>query len=275
MTTDDPTALTPVERIGDLLVKRDDTFVFAGSCGGKVRTCLHIALAAQHRGKDTLVTAGSRQSPQVNIVAGIARELGMDARCHVPAGDRTPEIAAAILAGATIVGHRPGYNSVIVRRAREDVWIDPGAVEVPFGMETPLAVTYTAAQVANLPFGEFERIVVPVGSGMSLAGIIQGLEDVGRPQTPILGVQVGADPTGRLDRYAPMWRWADVTLRRAPWPYHHAIQCDTVGAIVLDPIYEAKCGSFLQAGDLFWVVGRRETATADNPQELGIGGGSY
>lgn len=262
--TDDPNALTPVERVGGSVgtvwVKRDDTFVFAGSCGGKVRTCLHIAETAQRGGKTTLVTAGSRQSPQVNIVAGIARELGMAARCHVPAGDRTPEISAAILAGADIIGHRPGYNTVIVRRAREDVWTDPAAVEVPFGMETPLAVQFTAEQVANLPFGQFERIVVPVGSGMSLAGIIQGLEDVGHPETPVLAVQVGADPHARLDRYAPMWRWANVDLVRAGVDYHTPIVGGMIAEVLLDPIYEAKCLPYIRPGDLFWIVGRRETA---------------
>lgn len=259
--TDDPDALTPVERIGRMWVKRDDTFVFAGSCGGKVRTCLQIAIAAQRGGKTTLVTAGSRQSPQVNIVAGIARELGMIARCHVPAGDMTPELRAASRAGAELVMHRPGYNTVIVRRAREDVWTDPSAVEVPFGMETMHAVNNTAKQVRNLPFGSFDRIVVPVGSGMSLAGILSGLHDQDRHETPVLGVVVGADPEHRLDTYAPMWRWMNLTLKKAPWPYHHAVLCDTIGdGVVLDPIYEAKCGPFVEPGDLFWIVGRRETA---------------
>jgi 1-aminocyclopropane-1-carboxylate deaminase/D-cysteine desulfhydrase-like pyridoxal-dependent ACC family enzyme len=266
----DPDALTPVERVGGWWVKRDDAFEVAGSCGGKVRTCLHIARAAQAAGRRTLVTAGSRSSPQVNIVAGVAAALGMHARCHVPTGQWTPEMLAAGRAGAHIIRHRPGHNSVLVARAREDAAADRSAELVPFGMETPLAVTYTAAQCANLPYGDFGRLVVSVGSGMSLAGIIAGLTDnTGMGAVPVLGVRVGADPIARLDHYAPMWRWCDVTLAAAGLAYHqplHRVLVNDRGfPIVLDPIYEAKCHPLLQPGDLLWIVGRRQTVTEAVP----------
>ena len=264
--TGDPDALTPVDRVGGWWVKRDDAFEVAGSCGGKVRTCLHIARAAQAAGARTLVTAGSRSSPQVNIVAGVAQVLGMHARCHVPTGQWTPELVAAGRAGAHLVRHRPGHNSVLVARARADAEADPVAALIPFGMETPLAVTYTAAQCANLPYGDFGRLVVSVGSGMSLAGILAGVADYrGMGAVPVLGVRVGADPTARLDRYAPMWRWCSVELVDAGVPYHKPVERLLLNAhgypIVLDPIYEAKCWPHLRDGDLLWIVGRRQTVS--------------
>ena len=59
------------------------------------------------------------------------------------------------------------------------------------------------------------------------------------------------------------WR-SIVSLVNAGVPYEREV----LGAISgmddrLDPIYEAKCAQFLQAGDLLWVVGVRPTM----PQE--------
>ena len=70
--------LTPVEQRGGLWLKRDDLYRFAGRCGGKVRTCRALAAPAAVG----LVTAGSRSSPQVEIVASVAAELGLRCRCQ-------------------------------------------------------------------------------------------------------------------------------------------------------------------------------------------------
>ncbi|WP_052721334.1 phage minor capsid protein [Actinoplanes rectilineatus] len=89
---DDPAALTPVEEHGGRPVKRDDTFAVGGSRGGKVRTALALIGADGARG---VTTAGSRHSPQVNIVATIAARYGLPCRVHVPSGELTPELRAA------------------------------------------------------------------------------------------------------------------------------------------------------------------------------------
>jgi len=253
---DDP---TPIEPHGGHLVKRDDLYAIDGGCGGKVRSCLALA---SRPGVLGLVTAGSRQSPQVNIVAGVARLLGIPCRVHVPAaqGPLTPELAAAQAAGAEIIEHRPGHNTVIVARARDDAAAHPGWTEIPFGMECTTAVESTAEQAAGLPH-DTPRIVVPVGSGMSLAGILTGTARAGAGHIPILGVVVGADPTKRLDRYAPAWR-DRVTLVHSELDYHQHAPTTRLGELELDPVYEAKCLPHLRPGDLLWVVGRRGTLTA-------------
>lgn len=250
--------VTPIEWVGNVWLKRDDKFAIGGSRGGKVRTCLRLAVEAQARGATVLVTAGSRQSPQVNIVATIAATLGMAAECHVPEGDMTPELEAAVAQGATLVRHKPGYNSVIVARARESAR-RPGYAEIPFGMETPLAVDCTKWQVANVPLDKVRRLVVPVGSGMTLAGVLAGLalrEYGGAPE--VVGVVVGADPTDRLDRYAPEWR-KRCQLVRSDLDYHTHAPTTRIGDVDLDPVYEAKCLPFLEDGDLLWIVGCRAT----------------
>ena len=250
-----PGDVTPVEEHGGYLVKRDDLFAVGGSAGGKARTCLALAAAGAPAG---LVTAGSRQSPQANIVAAVAAQLGVRCRVHVPAaaGPLTPELAAAAGHGAEIVEHRPGHNSVIIARARDDA-AARGWLDIPFGMECAEAVRQTAGQVASLP-ADVTRIVVPVGSGMSLAGILAGLAQAGR-DTPVLGVVVGADPARRLGKWAPGWR-GRVQLVKAQQGYHDHAAGTRLGELELDPVYEAKCLPFLRPGDLLWVVGRRETA---------------
>jgi hypothetical protein len=255
--------LTPVEvatlpgTLERVWLKRDDTFEVAGVRGGKVRTCWRLATAAG--AVAGLVTAGSRSSPQAMIVAAVAQELGVPARLHMPAGEPTEEQRLALEAGALIVPHRPGHNSVIVARAREDAR-ERGWLEIPFGMECQAAVEATAEQVANVP-PEVVRIVVPVGSGMTLAGILHGLERRGW-DTPVLGIVVGADPTKRLDRWAPAdWR-ERVELLPSGTDYHEAAgQLQFVG-VPVDAHYEAKAAAHVRGGDLLWLVGLRASQAA-------------
>jgi hypothetical protein len=161
--------------------------------------------------------------------------------------------------GAEVIQHKAGYNNVIIARARDDA-AALGWTLIPFGMEDNEAVRQTRAQVTNLPDG-IDRIVIPVGSGMSLAGVLWGLLDRGL-KIPVVGVVVGASPEKRLDKYAPAgWREM-ATLIEAGVDYHTAAPETVVEGILLDPIYEAKCIPFLRPNDLLWVVGRHNTAPA-------------
>ena len=244
--------LTPVERRGGVWMKRDDLFSVAGVQGGKARTCWALASSRESRG---LVTASSRMSPQLNIVAHVARKLGIPARAHVPAGGDTPEMRAAREVGLEVVQWRAGHNSVIIARARQDA-IRTGWTLIPFGMECREAVDATRLQVENVPL-EARRIVVPVGSGMSLAGVLWGLHDRNL-RTPVLGVVVGADPVKRLARWQPYWRPWPIQLVRSALDYHEAAPETVFEGLQLDPIYEAKCIPFLEPEDILWVVGVRQ-----------------
>lgn len=244
----DPEAMTPIQEAAPYRLKRDDLAHVGGMRGGKVRACWALA-----QGAEGLITAGSRHSPQIAIVAAVARELGVPCRVHTPQGALGPVVLWAQSVGAEVVQHRAGYNSVIVKRANDDAAAS-GWTLIPFGMECPEAVTLTARQTANLP--PEGRLVVAVGSGMSLAGILHGTAPSGRR---VLGVIVGADPTGRLDRYAPAdWR-ERCTLVRAREKYQQAVSA-SLGGVDLDPHYEAKVVPWLIPGDLFWIVGHRERA---------------
>lgn len=258
---------TPLERIEgrNLWLKRDDMYEFAGVRGGKVRSCLRLATGPAGTDKPKLlVTASSRHSPQMTIVARIAQRLGVPAHCHLATGEYTPEMHMAEEAGAQLVRHKPGYNSVIIKRALDDAMAS-GGTNIPFGMKCREAVEETALQVANLP-GDYEmkRIVVPVGSAISLAGVLTGIQQH-RPdlkRVKVVGIQVGAAIEDTLDKLAPFgWRTL-CTVLRAREPYHTAAPYSSIGHVVVDPHYEGKAVGFLQPGDLFWIVGiRRSTAT--------------
>jgi len=247
-----PVELTPVEERSGYYFKRDDLFEIAGVRGGNVRTCWHLA-----QGADGLVTAGSRFSPQVNIVAHIAAHLGIPCRVHTPQGELSPEVKDAQRVGAEVVQHKAGYNNVIIARARVDAQ-GRGWTEIPFGMECQEAVEQVRGQVASISDG-VKRIVIPVGSGMSLAGILWGLVDCGLG-IPVLGVTVGADPSKRLDQYAPS-SWRDMAqLVDCGIDYHKSAAVCEFQGIKLDPIYEAKVIPYLEMGDLLWIIGIRRTA---------------
>lgn len=273
------TELTPVEKRGDIWFKRDDLFEYAGMKGGKVRTCLayildEMATRKNHRkrGIKGVISGGSRSSPQVQIVGTLATDLGLEARLHLPKG-KLPSYIEKACKGHIVKQWFPGYNHVISARVNEDTQTlnESGGnnewLEIPFGMELEKAVDLTAEQVKNLPFDDpaFRRIVVPVGSGMTLAGIIEGLQLYGPTRSiPILGVVVGQDPSKRLDKWIPGRRgtnsWKDyVTLVNSEQDYHDpAPTPDTIfKGIDLDPIYEAKTVPLLEKGDLLWIVGHR------------------
>jgi len=251
--------LTPIETHAGILVKRDDAFAIGGLRGGKARTCWHLA-----QGAKGLVTSGWFGSPQVQIVAHIARYLGIPCRGYVPgnkemngrpiADDPSVPVAEAlgmevIRAASWALGYKTNLTRCAQRYAAESGW-----KEIPFGMECDTAVNQTRQQVENLP--DAKRIVVPVGSGMSLAGVLWGLRDCNR-NVPVLGVVVGSDPTARIDKYSPHGWQETATLIKSSMPYAQAASSCTLGSLSLDPHYEAKCLPFLQPGDLFWVVGLR------------------
>ncbi len=247
---------TPVEKHGDIWLKRDDLYCIAGVRGGKVRSCWHLAQNAKG-----LITASNRHSPQQIIVSYIAKRMKIPARIHLASGSKTEEMERATSAGAELFQHKMGYNSVICARAHTDTVQHPGWIEIPFGMQSLLAIEGNATQTKNLPKKkDMKRIIVPVGSGIALSGIILGINKYRRDleDTSIIGVMVGADRHKLIDRFAPFgWR-QHATLVHAGMDYSKPLTGITIGnGIELDPYYEAKAAPQVRPGDLFWIVGTR------------------
>lgn len=264
------TPVVPADGRPEILLKREDLYAFAGVRGAKVRACVAFIERAKERGVG-VVTAGARQSPQVNFVAQIAHRLGVRCRVHVPSGALTPEILAARAAGAKVIQHDFGYNTVIVKAAREDA-ANLGWVEIPYGMESQESIDFTAPQVANLP-GDCKRIVNATGSGMTLAGILHGLKLAGRDDVKVLAICVGHVPEERLDKWAPEG-WRDmVEIVETDSPYEQPAKDVYIGDVLLDAYYEAKCLPYLQDDDCFWISAIRPSAIpAEAPMPVWVCG---
>lgn len=241
---------TPVQEIGGIFLKRDDLCEpVPGARGGKART---IYALAKHRRQ--IITAGGRGSRQIKIAALIGKHLEIPVRVHVPDGQDTPEMIAAQEAGATLIKHRPGYTTVVTYRAHQDAVtqsIETETAEVPYACICHEHIRQTAAQVAALiPYADrIKRIVVPVGSGMTISAVMNGLRTY-KLDIPIAGITCGASPEKQIGRFAPDW----VELFSSGIDYHDEVHA-RIGDIDLDPIYEGKCVRFLQPGDLLWIVG--------------------
>lgn len=249
--------LTPVIHYPkeNIWLKRDDIFEVCNVRGGKSRSAYQVIMQLLDKGYKTIVTAGSRQSPQCEIVSFICEELGVDCKLFMPTGDDTSVIKHILNNKHTeIIRVRPGYNSVIIARAKEYAE-HRSCGYVPFGMECAENVEITSRQVENLPIGEFKRLVIPVGSGMSFSSVVTGLTR-NLMDVPVLGVKVGKDPTKIIKQYAENLDMLNYSLLESKVGYHTPVEA-YVGDYQLDPIYEAKCFEYLKEGDLLWVVGRR------------------
>lgn len=271
--------LTPVERHGAYWYKRDDLFVPFDDMpvsGGKVRQAMLLLERQRQRIVDdfggVVLTASGVHSPQGLIVARAAIELGL--RCIVftsaggkssSAGDtamRHPVMRRVLEVGAQLdLSSRLGYEgplSAAIARWRDEH--DGQGFVVRFGInleDDPTAVLdSTAAQVANVP-ADVERIVVPVGAGITAAGVVLGAAQHA-PQARVVCVQIaGHDRRATINRIvgALPYDWHELH----GVPYSRAV-LRHVDSITLDPIYEAKAHDWLQArddlrGSLFWLVG--------------------
>ena len=239
---------TPVEEREGVFFKRVDLFMFHKVSGGKVRSSLKLSAEATKG----LTTAGSRKSPQIQIISEIAKERGLPFLAFAPAGKLTPELEFAKNNGADIRQVQYGYNNNIIKHAREAAR-ELDYTYIPFGMEDARVLDKIAEQTENLP-ENFNRLVISIGSGMTLCGIIKGFEERDI-QKKIIGVRVGANPLKRLDKYAPNWR-SFVTIVESPLDYHKEYKNPVLCGIEMDPIYEAKCIDFVEKGDLVWIVGK-------------------
>lgn len=254
-----PGGFSPVQNIGGIWLKREDLWFRGEAHGSKCK----VGFKLVPQGATAVVGGSHRTSPQAERIALIGKELGLPAHVHTAASaEKSPVIKRCIELGATIHEHRPGYMNVVLKRAEEQAASLEGSVLIPWGMECETYVDEISKQVANLPFNDpsFERIVVPLGSGMALSGILRGLDkfmakDVGKP--PILAVSVGSETyKARLDEYAPGWDKL-VEIKKSSYPFDSMVT-ESIGPVSLDPQYEAKCVEFMEPGDLLWVVAHRD-----------------
>lgn len=249
---------TPIEKRGNLFFKRDDLFDFKGIKGAKARATTLLFLDAKEKGYNTVSAMGPKTSIQLNIAAKIAKELDMKLVGHTSTAPLQPEMIKAKENGAEIIQHSPGYNSVLIRRAK-DYAIDNGAYYLPFGLEDMIAINATKNQVKSLlPYkDDIKRIVVPVGSGTNFIGVVLGAMEL-KLNIPIIGIKIGANPKKVLEKYLGKDYTNYLTLLEAEQPYDSNSIYNEVNGVKVDSTYEGKCIPFLEEGDLLWLIAKKD-----------------
>lgn len=272
----DPAALTPVERHGSYWFKRDDRYLPFPDLdvnGGKVRQAqvLMRARLATIKGPyhGEVITATSVHSPQGLIIARVARSL--DVRCRLFVGATTVDGAMRHRMMRTAVEHcaaeldastRIGYDAAIVRTMHDYQQRERRGFIVRFGMNLdrdPDAILgTTAAQAANIP-RDVSTVVVPVGSGITAAGILRGVAELAPQVSRVVLVQIAGIERRPLIRKLTSTPFEWHTSRA--FAYARQVRVTIAPGFTLDPIYEAK--AFLEMRwlslppdrTLFWVVG--------------------
>jgi L-cysteate sulfo-lyase len=201
---------TPLERaprlaaalgLRELWIKRDD-LVGLGGGGNKVRKLQYTCAQALETGAHTLITTGAPQSNHARLTAAAAARLGL--RCVlVLAGHEPPEwrgnLVLDSLAGAEVVWAGDDSPTEV---ARAEAAQHEGGYLIPFGGTTPEAVQayVDCARELTAQVTDFDRVVLAVGSGGTMAGLVQELG----PER-VLGVDVGAvaDPHAAVAALLP------------------------------------------------------------------------
>lgn len=252
--------LTPIERRGTHYYKRDDMFIINGACGGKARVINEIVTRQMSLGYTHFVTCGSRDSRQCEALAKVCELHGVSSHLFMPNGNDT-DISLSIKGTkfATIHRTKVGYNTVLIAESRKYA-NNTGAVYIPFGMGMIETLEIQSKQVADIPL-DVKRIVVPCGGGMNMIAVIKGLENIGRTDVEVVGVQVGANPYKTFNAWLPNTLFEECKIKysfvKADGEYGKAAKVTMIDDVELDDMYEAKCIPFLKDGDMLWIVGKK------------------
>jgi 1-aminocyclopropane-1-carboxylate deaminase/D-cysteine desulfhydrase-like pyridoxal-dependent ACC family enzyme len=192
---------TPVQRLelpsdalaGELWIKRDD--LTASPLGGNKVRALEWLLGGIGPG-DVVLTAGGEGSTHVLTTATYVRALGGTTHAvrwrhemnpsALDVARRAQELCARIV---TVAGPVSGLMRAYASRRRGTRWIPPGGTS-PLGMLGHVnAALELASQVARGEMPLPARVVLPVGSGGTAAGLALGFAIAGVSST-VVGARV-------------------------------------------------------------------------------------
>lgn len=216
---------TPLHRLaGDesLWAKRDDLTGF-GWAGNKARPLEFLIAEALEQGAECVISGGMPTSNFIAALAVAACRAGLHCHLLVPAPvEPTTSLRLARLVGAVVEEvstPREHLDDAIARRASDLTAQGHGAYPIPRGGATATgALGFAAAaselqqQIVSHDWSTSEpcTVVIPVGSGASMAGLVAGTALVGAPFR-IVGVSVSRAP----DDVAPViTRLAGEVIRR-------------------------------------------------------------
>lgn len=189
----------------ELYIKRDDICILAGG-GNKSRKLEYLVADALRKGANTLVTCGAYQSNHARLTLAAAKREGL--RCHLVLSDPTGDSRSNDQASGNLFLDRlMGADKLVLKPKNTDL-LEALDDEVDHCAEAglaPYAITLggsnvlgalgyvdcaleiTAHEISSKE--EFDYIVVPVGSGGTIAGLIAGLRETGS-KAKVLGMNV-------------------------------------------------------------------------------------
>jgi 1-aminocyclopropane-1-carboxylate deaminase/D-cysteine desulfhydrase-like pyridoxal-dependent ACC family enzyme len=217
-----PTPLVSAPNLGAamgierLYVKRDDLTGFAFG-GNKARLLEFLVAAALEQGADTLVTGGAAASNFCATTAAAARLAGLG--CHLLIAGESPQDSLCLdLArswGATVTwtrsAERASVDTELPRTAAALAAAGRRPFLIPRGGATALgAIGYAlaAGELHDQLAGRGLRadcVLVPVGSGGTLAGLLAGSALLGRPWR-LVGASVSRPPEEAAQRVLQLAR---------------------------------------------------------------------
>lgn len=279
--------------VGSLFVKRDDLTGFAFG-GNKARPLEFLVADAISAGADTLLTGGAAGSNFCAAAAAAARRAGLGCELVIagPPASPGPALALALSWGAVVrwtgVPARdsvdaglPAAAAELEARGRRPYLIPRGGATGLGAIGYALGAAELHEQLAGRGLRDV-RVIVPVGSGGTLAGLVAGHVLLGRPWT-LAGCSASRPPQaaarqvltlasqclGLLEADPAGVGLADVTIVDARGPGHGlasaegfvaAEQAIRTEGLMVDPVYTAKALAmvprFAGAGSVvYWHTG--------------------
>lgn len=189
-------AYTPVEQVGSLLVKRDDTFAplgYGGINGSKVRQIIFVVKRyldgldpPLSEGPPGLIMAGSVHSPNVGRISTVAKHFGLP--CEVVLASsiekaiKHENVSIAALMGANFHKAKAPYNPVIQKTARtlRDEQF-PSYYTLEYGLSVEgteqrqeLFYRFMSEQFENVP-EDVDTLIAPAGSCNTALSLLYGI----------------------------------------------------------------------------------------------------
>ena len=266
--------LTPIDEYSGILYKRDDLYAPYGDnfvSGGKVRQCRDLILSnmkhIQENCDNTIATAASIASPQSVIVSRVAKEFGM--KSIIGFGNTTIEKAKkqkAMLwyeemgSELVVLSESQGFNNVLYANL-DKLQEERKFFKVLFGYAVTnnrsSIIGRIAEQVQNV---ECDTLYVPLGSGMTFTGILEGVKHYNKKFRVVALQPFGYDRRKEIHCNLSQMTWEyDYEYHMGDYPYHKLHKVDA--GFDMDMIYESKAWEMMKEQinifekSCFWIIG--------------------
>ena len=266
--------LTPVEEHNNIFYKRDDLYAPYGDnfvSGGKVRQCRDLIISnLKHIQEDcdnTIATAASIASPQSIIVSRVAKEFGM--KSIIGFGNTTVDKAKKqnamqgcedLGSELIVLSESQGFNNVLYANL-DKLQKQRKFFKVLFGYAVTnnrsSIIGRIAEQVQNV---ECDTLYVPLGSGMTFTGILEGVKQYNKKFKVVALQPYGYDRRKVIHSNLSLMEWEyEYEYRTGNYPYHKLHKVDV--GFDIDMIYESKAWEMMKEQintsekSCFWIIG--------------------